>query len=91
MTRLFAFARSIAHKYGIDLENLPEDYEPQGLEEEIELRHGPKPSIERLLKVLNEHGIRGHAFRHGIYVVDSSGEKKIIPATLQAVMSYLGY
>lgn len=73
-----------------DLDKVSEDYEPEGLQDEILLNYGPKPPINVLLKILMEHGVKCHAFGNGISVL-VDGEKKIIPATLKSVMSYLGY
>lgn len=67
-----------------------EDYEPEGLEGEILMAYGPTPPLKILLRLLTEHGNQAHAFGRGIFVSSSDG-KKIIPATLRAVMEYLGY
>lgn len=92
---LLKVAEKLGRKYGslpidTDPQDIPQDYQPEGLQDEVLMNYGPTPPVERLLHILKQHGIRGHAFGRGIYVYDG-GEKKIIPANLTSVMSYLGY
>ncbi len=95
--KLLKLADRFGKKYGqlnpdtFDPAELSEDYEPQGLQDEVLMQHGPKPSVQHLLNILREHGVKGHAFGRGISVLDAGGVKSIIPATLKSVMKYLGY
>lgn len=73
-----------------DLPDLPEDFEPEGLWDEIIMTYGDNPSVKVLLNILREHEIKAHSIGNAIYVFDGV-DKKIIPANLKSVMTYLGY
>lgn len=75
----------------LDTYDLPEDFEPSGLYEDVLMHYGKQPPMSVLLRLLREHEIKAHQIGKYISVIDLGGVKNIIPANLKSVMSYLGY